>query len=306
MAISLNDQELAALAGLPHLQIILYVMAIRPRMDFKTALVGVAPRVSWQALGEWCYIEPHPGIKGGSPDKSALRRAAEGLERAGLIRNLSERSKDKRQLVFRCLLANRDSVGRNKPDTKPTPEADTPQAAPIQAVKPVRDIPATAKADKHPTSDISNLVNTSSIDISQGGGGVEFASNIKPQSQRAILQYLKTIPQADKQEMVDDLAGYMIQKSGQGVPVANPAGVFRRMAERYQAGTYAAELDYLGARLRERDQAQKNAQAQATPSTQPEKRAKKAAPVNLKSFLNRKGASNEETHPGIESGGPGS
>jgi hypothetical protein len=290
MAISLNDQELAALAGLPHLQIILYVMAIRPRMDFDSALVGVSPRISWQALAEWCYIEPHPGIKGGPPDKSALRRAAEGLERAGLIRNLSERSKDGRQLVFRCLLANRGKFVQKKADTKPTHEADIPKPAPAQAAPVQADIPETPKADKHPASGSISMDTSSSLDISKGAG-VEFASIIKPQSRTAITKYLQAIPEDDRQAMVDDLAGYMSQQSGKGVPVGNPAGVLRKMVERHRAGMYAPELHDIGAKLRKRDQAQKIQAAQAAPSPTPEKRAKKAAPVNLKEFLTKKGMS---------------
>ncbi|KAE8755150.1 hypothetical protein FSO04_36030 [Paraburkholderia madseniana] len=57
-SIKLCEAEMQALYGLGYEAIALYVMAIRPRMDFATGMVGVAPRISWQALREWIYVEP--------------------------------------------------------------------------------------------------------------------------------------------------------------------------------------------------------------------------------------------------------
>ena len=71
MKVLLNEQELEALAGLPLLASALYVMAIKPRIDIATGVVGIKPKISWRALAEWLYVEPHSGIKNsGSPSQT--------------------------------------------------------------------------------------------------------------------------------------------------------------------------------------------------------------------------------------------
>lgn len=116
-AIKLNDAELEALAGLPSLALRIYVLGIRPHMDYSTGLVGQKRRVSWQSLREAGYVEPHQGLTGtGTPSKMQVRRAVEWLIRTGL---LVERTQGKR-LVFYCPLAHADSSTQEKPDTNPT------------------------------------------------------------------------------------------------------------------------------------------------------------------------------------------
>ena len=83
--IIITHQELSALSGLPHLQQLLYFRGIRPYVDYQTGLVGIKRGVSYQSFSEALYIEPHQGIKGGSPSRDQLRRALRGLERAGLL-----------------------------------------------------------------------------------------------------------------------------------------------------------------------------------------------------------------------------
>lgn len=109
-AIIINLEELSALSGLPHLQQLLYLRGIRPYVDYQTSLVGIKRGVSYQSFAETLYIEPHPGIKGGSPSKDQLRRALKGLERAGLL----EIQSLERKLVFKCLLVKEDYSGLNK------------------------------------------------------------------------------------------------------------------------------------------------------------------------------------------------
>lgn len=113
--------ELDALSELPLLARCLYVFAIKPRMDIATGMVGINPKISWQALGEWLYIAPHPGVKGGVPSKGQLRRAAWQLEKNRLIKMLSL----EKQLIFECPLVRRGYSVQNKADTNPTREADT-------------------------------------------------------------------------------------------------------------------------------------------------------------------------------------
>lgn len=119
----INSQELSALAGLPYVQQVAYLIGIRPYMDRKTFIVGgVKRRISYQSLSEALYVEPHQGItNSGSPSRQQLRRIIKGLEKAGLIQIQSADM----HLILKCLLANSDIPDQNKPDTKPTQQSGT-------------------------------------------------------------------------------------------------------------------------------------------------------------------------------------
>lgn len=121
MNLTISLEELSALSGLPHLQQLLYLCGLRPYVDYKTALVGFKRGISYQSLSETLYIEPHPGIKGGSPSKDQLRRALKGLERAGLLEIQSLEHK----LIFKCLLVNMDYSVQNKAAINPPQKAIT-------------------------------------------------------------------------------------------------------------------------------------------------------------------------------------
>ncbi|MFO9571016.1 hypothetical protein SDB67_14180 [Legionella pneumophila serogroup 1] len=122
MYFTVNDKELDALCGLSYIQQITYLRGIRPYMDRNTHIVGIKRRISYQSLTEVLYIEPHQGIKeSGSPSRQQIRRAVKGLERSGLI---AIQSFDK-HLILKCLLADISYCVQNKPDTKPTQQADT-------------------------------------------------------------------------------------------------------------------------------------------------------------------------------------
>lgn len=110
----ITHQERSALSGLPYLQQLTYLQGIKPYVDYKTGLVGIRRGISYQSLSEALYIEPHSGIKSGSPSKDQLRRALKGLEKAGLIAIQSW----ERKLVLRCLLLDRHESVQNKPTIK--------------------------------------------------------------------------------------------------------------------------------------------------------------------------------------------
>ncbi|KDP85621.1 hypothetical protein CF70_013065 [Cupriavidus sp. SK-3] len=155
-ALKLNEAELSALSGMDYAAICMYVMAIRPRMDFRTGAVGLAPRISWQALKEWLYIEPRPGVKATIPSIEAIRRMALQLVKNGLLR-IGSREK---QLIFFCPLAMTDKNVQKKADSKPTGQSDR-QADNSQGntgagfreeADREADIPENAKADTHPST----------------------------------------------------------------------------------------------------------------------------------------------------------
>jgi hypothetical protein len=112
--LKINYEELSALSGLPHLQQLLYLRGIKPYIDYRTGIVGVLRGISYQSLAEELYVEPHQGIKSGSPSKDQIRRAIKGLEKAGLLRIQSLEWK----LVFQCLLITSHTPNQNKPALK--------------------------------------------------------------------------------------------------------------------------------------------------------------------------------------------
>ena len=73
----INQQERAALKGIPHLPRLLYLEGIRPYMDYGTGIVGIKRGISYQSLGEELYVEPHVGYASGSPSKQQLRLKCE-------------------------------------------------------------------------------------------------------------------------------------------------------------------------------------------------------------------------------------
>ncbi len=61
--IIINQRELSALSGLPHIQQLTYIQGIKPFVDYKTKLVGIRRGISYQSISEALYVEPHSGIK---------------------------------------------------------------------------------------------------------------------------------------------------------------------------------------------------------------------------------------------------
>lgn len=128
----LTAAELQGMYGLPWLAQALYLV-LRQRMDFGNATVGHRPHVSWRALAEWCYVEPHPGMKGGTPSDQQMRRANRWLEKRGLVRMRS--NVIKWQLIFFLPLAHR---GIFLPEIKPTGsrQGASEGRRPIRSAKP--------------------------------------------------------------------------------------------------------------------------------------------------------------------------
>ncbi len=111
----LNDDELEAMHGLPWIARMVYIFGIRPHMDYKTGLVGVARKISLKSISESLYVEPSPGLKEtGSPTEKQIRRAIEWLEKNGLIKRDKSKNKNTRSLVFSCDLAFLDKSVQNK------------------------------------------------------------------------------------------------------------------------------------------------------------------------------------------------
>lgn len=121
MQFVINDEELAALSGLPHIQQLAYLRGIRPYMDNETGIVGIKRGISLQSIAEQLYVDPHQGISQSSYSRDQIRRALAGLVRAGVI---AIRSED-RKLTVECILASRGYFVQNKAATNPPQEAAT-------------------------------------------------------------------------------------------------------------------------------------------------------------------------------------
>lgn len=161
-AFQINDDEREALRGLPMLAREVYVFGIRPFMDYASGIVGVKRRISYQSISEELYVEPHQGIKGGSPTVNELRRAIQWLERAGLVTRDADSNKGQKQLVFQLVFATRDQSVRNKVNSKCTVElnndlnsAETSNHAGYSGeLNSEADRPKTAKVNIPPVSDL--------------------------------------------------------------------------------------------------------------------------------------------------------
>ena len=274
MAIFLCDDELQAMAGLPHSAIVLY-LGIRQRMDIATGLVGVKARISWQALREDCYVEPHSGLTETTPHISTLRRLAGWLERAGLVKQHGDR--DKRQLFFKCLLASRPSYVQKQPDSNPTDQADTPKSAPIQDFSQQADRPEQAQPDIHRSSEYTyRSKHSSSSTVVEGQDDddamespknpetpnpVEFwPSSLSEQDRQAIGYKLAKVKPERRQQVVDELAGFMGRSAK---PVSNPVRYVDFIIEKAAGPIWLPEH---AARVKAgRDQAMAIRQQAATP-----------------------------------------
>lgn len=119
MAIRLNDEEDAALQGLPLAAQVLYIRGLRRYMDYRTGLVGESRAISWQGLAAVLEVEPHQGVEdAGKPHKSKVRRLSGWLERAGLVEMRSDA--EAKRLIFFLPKADTDQSVQKKPDTNPT------------------------------------------------------------------------------------------------------------------------------------------------------------------------------------------
>lgn len=91
-----NDEEDAAMQGLPHMAQLLYLRCLRRYMDYRTGVVGRARRVSLQMFREAMVVEREIGSTLREDEAVTVKqvRVALGqLERAGLIYRLPQPKK---------------------------------------------------------------------------------------------------------------------------------------------------------------------------------------------------------------------
>lgn len=123
MSIILNDDELAALKGASPAFMRLYVLGLRPMMDFRTGLCGERYGVAYSRLGLEVSYSPPPGSRRPAwrPSRDNVISLFDEGRRLGMIRMCSpERS---RRLVFELVLADRgSSISQRTPTGRPYPD----------------------------------------------------------------------------------------------------------------------------------------------------------------------------------------
>lgn len=249
MYIQITEQELDALSGTDYVLTVLY-MHIKQFMDYKTGIVGYARRISYQSLSEALYIEPRQGVKGGSPDKSAIRRMIDQLIKHGLLRKSR-----KDTLVFKLPYADVENYAQNKADTKSTHQADTPQAIQHKALEHKADTPKKAKADtphlslntiNKPTSLHSNecmVKITNDVDDAK----LHFHKSLHQETTQAMEKMLKGFQHDQQQELLDELSWYISKKKIS----ATPTGLLIAMVKQAKAGAFFAANAHLVKKARE-------------------------------------------------------
>lgn len=246
MKLSLSADEMAALYGLPFAAICLYVMAIRPRMDFATGLVGVRPRISWHALTEWLYVEQVSGpLEKGSPSVDQVRRLARHLVRVGLVQMRS--SEIHRQLVFFCPLAHRDNSvqiqpARNPPDqparqpdrgyqrgNAPNPPDNPPDPNTLN--------PPDIRSPKGSYYHHHNIVRTQMSESGGGGGDLIWPKSLTKGERAAIGRMIEANSlNGSSQLLLDELQGAIGTKG-----VSNKVGYARRIVQAMIEGKFTPE-----------------------------------------------------------------
>jgi hypothetical protein len=250
--ILLNEFEFAAMEGLSHLAIVIYIKAIRPYMDYATGITGWKRGISYQSISEEVYVEPVAGrhsSKSGSYTKSAIRNALKELIKSGFIQVLPAGKK----LVLKLILAITDLSVQNRNDTGTTQGSDTPPIDPNPALlkelqelkQAMNDIAKHHRNDTPPVSGETISITTTTKDLKTdipnqngGGGGCDFNNLIfdKKLSDREIKAIKKALPtdnQEDAQALIDELAGAMATKE-----VKSKVSYFNALVKSFKAGEF--------------------------------------------------------------------
>lgn len=237
MYIALTENELEALRGRDYGLTVLYIY-LKQFMDYRTGIVGLARRISYQSLSEALYIDPRQGVKGGAPHVSAIRRMLDQLIKYGIIRK-----GDQETLVFKLPLADTENYNQIKADKKPTRKADSTKANKQKAFSENADIPKTAKADTPHYS--LNIINNNtaaatktekSTENTKNAAAAEFIfhKSINTEAQQFMLNASKDFSNEQRQVLFDELAGFIAK----GKIKSNLMGLFLTFIGQVKSGLF--------------------------------------------------------------------
>lgn len=222
--IYLSEEEMEALIGAPSLAQRLYMIGIRPTMDYETGQSGLRSKISWHGLARELRVESAPGIKEELPSKSQLRRALQHLVKRGLIVEMSEGLR----LILSCPLARLSSHVQKKADTKPTHlEGTESETSKIAGRHTGQGIAANVKDKADTQPDIFEIDKPTHIRVSEistppvGAREEEFTMHIgwKPSANFADRLRLtgidhETIPADQRKLLVGEFVSYWLGQSG--------------------------------------------------------------------------------------------
>jgi hypothetical protein len=260
----ISEQEQDALSGLPWPVQILYY-GLRRRMDYATGRVGAVHGISWQALREDLWVDPHSGIKFEFVHRETVRRYAAWLERVGLIEMKSIwRS---RRLIFHLRLAITDQLVRKQPDKNPTRQPDKEpdkvtsaqnkpdlsmenrrkRRAEIAQADKEPDKGLKVQPDKHPRSDV-NPPTTTLHGTVVGVVDNLIWPNCTPSEKATWTGMLNAANLGTRTQLVlDELVG-----ASRKTEIQSKAGYLRALIQREKAGIFIPEKAYDEADDRER------------------------------------------------------
>lgn len=234
----INADELEALHTLPHLAIAVYLLAMRPRMDFARATLGIEPAISWQALTEWVYQEPTRGVQRGAVSIKQVRNAVAWLERAGLVRFLSS----ERRLIFGFPKASAPRHVLNKPGSN---RADQPGRPPQRENTPepgraIHNEPGKHRGDKdllRTTTTNVPLVGEETAANAAARLRLEWSNRWTANMRAALSRQLERAPIGDEyympQALLDELEGAMDQEE-----IRSPPNYLRALVNKALQGDF--------------------------------------------------------------------
>ena len=250
MYIAITDQEQDALRGADYSLTVLYIY-IKQFMDYKTGVVGYARRISYQGMSEALYIEPRPGVKGGSPHMSSIRRMVDQLLKCKvLIKHRVD------TLVFKLPLADTDNHVQNKADRKSTAQADRPKSIQLQAIEQKADRPKKAKADTpHLSLNPINKASSSNVESvlqeacqkTDDDENLYFHKSLHADITQKMADLVHGFKKEQQQELVDELSYYISKKKIS----ASPLGLFIAMVKQAKNGAFIAANAHSIKKLRE-------------------------------------------------------
>lgn len=245
-------------------------------MDYARGTVGESPRISWQALSEWCRQESRQGVPEDKLNRWQLDRVIGHLERAGLVRRTPIRS-PKDPLVFRLPMADRDSHVQKNPAHDPAQDRAPNPAHAAHREKPPN--PAHDPAPKpalnpahHPGSGFPMDRSSSSSTIDEGTAAADDDDDglILPASlttaQAAAARRRVRGMNGTAQTVLDELHGYLAAAHGKGDPIKSPLRYLDRIIDSAQKpGWQPVHAPEIAARRDRHTQAAQNAPRPAKP-----------------------------------------
>jgi hypothetical protein len=254
MYIAITDQEQDALRGADYSLTVLYIY-IKQFMDYKTGVVGYARRISYQGMSEALYIEPRPGVKGGSPHMSSIRRMVDQLLKCKIL--VKDRADT---LVFKCPLADTENHVQNKADRKSTPITDSVKPRPLQAIAEKADRPKKAKAGTphlslNPMSKASSsMVESVLQEVCQQTDDDDkliFDKSLHTDITQKMCDLVQGFKKEKQQELIDELSYYISKKKIS----ASPLALFIAMVKQAKNGAFIAANAHSIKKLRENQKA---------------------------------------------------